>query len=77
MAMALVGTVYGAAMANMLCTPWAEKLHYLSRQEGMAKEIILKGILAIQAGENPRVIEQKLIQYLPPKLRGAALDEAA
>ena len=77
MAMALVGTLYGAAMANMLCTPCAEKLHYLSRQEGMAKEIILKGILAIQAGENPRVIEQKLIQYLPPKLRGAALDEAA
>jgi chemotaxis protein MotA len=77
MAMALVGTLYGAAMANMLCTPCAEKLAYLSHQEAMAKEIVLKGILAIQAGENPRVIEQKLIQYLPPKLRGGQHERAA
>jgi chemotaxis protein MotA len=69
MAMALVGTLYGAAMANMLCTPCAEKLAYYSQQEQMAKEMILKGILGIQAGENPRVIEQKLITFLPPKLR--------
>ncbi len=69
MAMALVGTLYGAAMANMICTPCAEKLAYLSRQEMLAKEIVLKGILGIQAGENPRVIEQKLNTYLPPKLR--------
>lgn len=69
MAMALVGTLYGAAMANMICMPCAEKLAYYSHQEMLAKEMILKGILGIQAGENPRVIEQKLITFLPPKLR--------
>ncbi len=69
MAMALVGTLYGAAMANMICMPCAEKLAYYSHQEHLAKELILKGILGIQAGENPRVIEQKLITFLPPKLR--------
>lgn len=69
MAMALVGTLYGAAMANMVCMPCAEKLAYYSHQEHLAKEMILKGILGIQAGENPRVIEQKLITFLPPKLR--------
>ncbi len=77
MAMALVGTLYGAAMANMICTPCAEKLAYLSRQEMLAKEIVLKGILGIQAGENPRVIEQKLNTYLPPKLCAGAHEEAA
>ena len=66
MAMALVGTLYGAAMANMICIPCAEKLAYLSRQEMLGKEIVLKGILGIQAGENPRVIEQKLIPSCPP-----------
>jgi chemotaxis protein MotA len=69
MAMALVGTLYGAAMANMVCMPCAEKLGYYSHQEMLGKEMILKGILGIQAGENPRVIEQKLITFLPPKMR--------
>jgi chemotaxis protein MotA len=77
MAMALVGTLYGAAMANMICTPCAEKLGYYSRQELLGKELILKGILAIQAGENPRVIEQKLYTYLPPKQRAGSHERAA
>ena len=77
MAMALVGTLYGAAMANMICAPCAEKLAYLSHQELLGKEIILKGILGIQAGENPRVIEQKLNTYLPPSLRIDSRSQAA
>lgn len=77
MAMALVGTLYGAAMANMICTPCAEKLGYYSRLEMLGKEIVLKGILGIQAGENPRVIEQKLNTYLPPKLRAGSHEKAA
>lgn len=77
MAMALVGTLYGAAMANMICAPCAEKLAYYSHEELLGKEIVLKGILGIQAGENPRVIEQKLATYLPPKLRPGASEEAA
>jgi chemotaxis protein MotA len=77
MAMALVGTLYGAAMANMICMPCAEKLAFYSRQEMLGKEIVLKGILGIQAGENPRVIEQKLSTYLPPKLRKGSHEKAA
>ncbi|HEV7222159.1 MAG TPA: MotA/TolQ/ExbB proton channel family protein [Pirellulales bacterium] len=72
MAMALVGTLYGAAMANMICIPCAEKLNYLSQQEQLAKQIIMHGILAIQAGDSPRVVEQKLYTYLPRKMRSRA-----
>jgi len=77
MAMALVGTLYGAAMANMICAPCGEKLAYLSRQELLGKEMILKGILGIQAGENPRIIEQKLNTYLPPSQRRESRGHAA
>ncbi|HVA51433.1 MAG TPA: MotA/TolQ/ExbB proton channel family protein [Pirellulales bacterium] len=76
MAMALVGTLYGAAMANMICMPCAEKLAYLSHQEQLAKEIVLRGVLAIQAGDSPRVVEQKLNAYLPAESHGA-LEAAA
>ncbi len=65
MAMALVGTLYGAAMANMICLPCAEKLGLLGREERLANEVILQGILAIQAGDSPRMVGQKLSAYLP------------
>jgi chemotaxis protein MotA len=74
MAMALVGTLYGAAMANMICMPCAEKLAYLSHQEQLSKEIVLQGVVAIQAGDSPRVVEQKLSAYLPGS---ASMQEAA
>jgi chemotaxis protein MotA len=61
----------------MICIPCAEKLGHLSRHETLAKELILKGILGIQAGENPRVIEQKLYTYLPPKMRFGSHEQAA
>ncbi|MBX7166541.1 MAG: MotA/TolQ/ExbB proton channel family protein [Pirellulales bacterium] len=64
MAMALVGTLYGAAMANMICMPLAEKVAYYGKEAISAQHIILDGILAIQAGDNPRVVEQKLSTYL-------------
>jgi chemotaxis protein MotA len=64
MAMALVGTLYGAAMANMICMPCAEKLAYLGRQELIAKEMILEGIVALVNGESPRLIEQRLKSFL-------------
>lgn len=68
MAMALVGTLYGAAMANMICMPCAEKLAYLSHQEQLARQMVLDGVLAIQAGDSPRIVEQKLNAYLPASL---------
>ncbi|MEX2140330.1 MAG: MotA/TolQ/ExbB proton channel family protein [Pirellulales bacterium] len=64
MAMALVGTLYGAAVANMVCLPCAEKLAYLGHEEVVSREIILDGVLAIQAGDSPRLVAQKLAPYL-------------
>lgn len=69
MAVALLTTLYGAVAANVIALPIAEKLAYLSRQEQIRMEIIVRGIMAIQAGENPRIIEQKLRTFVPPKLR--------
>jgi len=69
MAVALLTTLYGAIVANVVALPMAEKLGHLSREEQIRMEIIVRGIMAIQAGENPRVIEQKLRTFVPPKAR--------
>lgn len=77
MAVALLTTLYGAIVANVVALPIAEKLGYLSRQEQIRMEIIIRGIMAIQAGENPRVIEQKLKTFIPPKQRQAKDEKKA
>lgn len=69
MAVALITTLYGAIIANVFCMPFAEKLGFISKQELRSMEIVIRGIMAIQSGENPRVIEQKLNTFLPPNLR--------
>lgn len=69
MAVALITTFYGAIIANLLTLPAADKLGIRDAQESMNKEIIINGVLAIQAGDNPRMVEQKLKVYLPPALR--------
>ncbi len=69
MAVALLTTLYGAMVSNMLCSPVGDKLALYSKREIEVKEIIIRGIMAIQAGDNPRVLEQKLVVFLPAKLR--------
>jgi chemotaxis protein MotA len=64
MAVALVTTFYGSVLANLIFTPMANKVKNQSARELLYKEMILEGILSIQAGENPRVIEQKLYTFL-------------
>ena len=76
MAVALITTLYGAIVSNVAFLPFAEKLGFLHSQETMRLEVIVRGIMAIQSGENPRVIEQKLNTYLPPKVREAAAKAA-
>ena len=71
MAVALITTLYGAIMANVFFCPFAEKLGLLSRSELVAVEIAIRGVMAIQSGESPRAIEQKLRTFLPPKQRYA------
>lgn len=69
MATALVTTFYGSVLANWVCTPVTNKLKGNSATEIMSKEIMVEGLLSIQAGENPRVIEEKLKSFLTPKRR--------
>jgi chemotaxis protein MotA len=64
MAVALVTTFYGVILANLIFLPIAGKLRQKSQQELLYKEIMLEGILSIQAGENPRIIEEKLRAFL-------------
>ncbi len=69
MAVALLTTMYGAIAANVVFLPFAEKLGFNNKQELLVMEIVIRGIMAIQSGENPRVIEQKLNTFIPPKMR--------
>ena len=73
MAVALITTLYGSLLANWLGIPIATKLRAKNRKEIMMKEVICEGILSIQAGENPRVIEEKLKSFLAPSTREAVL----
>ncbi|MBW3598584.1 MAG: motility protein A [Planctomycetes bacterium] len=69
MAVALITTLYGAIISNGVFLPFAEKLGFLHKQELRSMEIAMRGIMAIQSGENPRVVEQKLKTFLAPKQR--------
>ena len=66
MAVALITTLYGSILANWICAPVATKLKSKNAEEMMMKEIEIEGLLSIQAGENPRVIEEKLKSFLAP-----------
>ncbi len=72
MAVALITTFYGSLLANWICTPTSNKLKANNATEIACKEIMIEGLLSIQAGENPRVIEEKLKSFLAPKDRSAA-----
>ncbi len=69
MAIALITTLYGSLLANWICTPVANKLKDNDGAELKQKEILVEGLLSIQAGENPRVIEEKLKSFLAPNRR--------
>ncbi len=69
MAVALITTLYGAILANLMFLPAAGKLKVRTANEMLGKEIIIEGILSIQSGDNPRVVEQKLKSFISPALR--------
>ena len=75
MAIALITTFYGAVMSNLFFLPIAIKLKNRSKEEILVKEVMVEGILSIQSGDNPRVVEEKLRTYLPPKLRNASIEQ--
>lgn len=76
-AVAFVATLYGVWTANLLWLPLATKLKRRSEEEVLAREMMVTGVLAIQAGENPQIVEDKLKGFLPPKLRGGLTIEEA
>lgn len=69
MAVAIITTFYGSIIQNVFCNPVVNKLKLRSSQESLMKEVMLEGMLSIQAGENPRIIEEKLKAFMSPKLR--------
>lgn len=69
MAVALITTFYGSVVANWLSGPVSSKLAVFNDDEMQLKEIMIEGLLSIQAGENPRVIEEKLKSFLAPSAR--------
>lgn len=69
MAVALITTFYGAVMANMIFLPLSGKLKTRGSEESQYRQIALEGIISISGGTNPRIIEQKLHAFLPPKMR--------
>lgn len=66
MAVALITTLYGSLLANWICAPVSNKLKANNANEILVKSIMIEGLLSIQAGENPRVIEEKLKSFLAP-----------
>ena len=71
-AVAFIATLYGVASANLLWLPLGTKLKQKSRTEIQAREVAIEGVLAVQAGENPRIVREKLESFLAPKQRGKA-----
>ncbi len=71
MAVALLTTLYGSLLANWICAPVAAKLKLRNDEEMTVKTIMIEGLLSIQAGENPRVIEEKLKSFLTPAEKAA------
>lgn len=69
MSIALTCTFYGAFMSNYFLSPCADKLNVKNAEEMLVKTIILNGVMAIQQGDNPRIVQQKLEVYLPPNQR--------
>jgi chemotaxis protein MotA len=71
---AFVATFWGVFLANGIWLPWANKLKQLSLAEVAHKQLIVEGIMAIQAGVSPRVVEELLKSHVPPGERAAAID---
>jgi chemotaxis protein MotA len=69
MATALITTFYGVLLANLVCLPMGGKLEIRSKEEILLKELMVEGIVAIQSGDNPNIVEEKLKIYLSPAQR--------
>lgn len=71
MAVALLTTLYGAVLANVIFIPIAGKLDQRAKEEALLRELMIEGIVAIQSGEKPQLIKEKLKGFLAPSARQA------
>jgi chemotaxis protein MotA len=69
MAVALLTTFYGAVIANVVMLPMAAKLDLRAKEEALLRSLMIEGIVAVQSGEKPQLIKEKLKGYLPPSER--------
>ena len=72
MSIALITTFYGSVLANVIFIPIAGKLKVLNENEMFCKQLIIEGMISVQVGENPRLIREKLLGYLPKNQKGKA-----
>jgi chemotaxis protein MotA len=77
MAVALITTLYGAVLANLVLIPIATKMGVRHKTESTTKEIVIEGILSIQSGDNPRILLEKLVAFLPPAQREVLRQESS
>ena len=77
MATALLTTLYGALVANVICIPLAGKLEARNKEETLVREIMIAGIVALGEGAAPRAVEEQLVTFLSPKSRSKVQAEAA
>jgi chemotaxis protein MotA len=70
-AVAFTATLYGVCMANLFALPMANKLKRISEVEVQHMQLVIEGVLAIQAGMSPRIVREKLVGFLPPSQREA------
>lgn len=72
---AFIATLYGVALANLMYLPIAAKLKAKTAEEVVYCEMLIEGVLSIQAGDNPRVVETRMMAFLPPQLREEIAEE--
>ena len=68
-ATAFIATFYGISTANLIWLPIAGKLKVRSEEEVLMRQVMIEGVLSISAGDNPRIVEEKLKAFLPPKYK--------
>ena len=75
MSAALITALYGVVLANTVLIPIANKLIYVNEQEILIRDIMIEGTLSIQSGDNPRIVKEKLVSFLPPEIRAQVEEE--
>ncbi|MEZ6195534.1 MAG: motility protein A [Planctomycetota bacterium] len=77
MATALLTTFYGSFISNVFCIPMGTKLEQRKKEETLLREVMIEGVVAIQNGDKPQMVTEKLKSFLPPVVRQAMDEEAA